>query len=375
MAWMKNSEAFFRVAALLVRGRVHFDFDGIPMRAEGLPIRKRMNLVRCGIDSVLRRNRLRSLPPLIQVEPTNLCNLECPLCPTGSKSMRRERGFMSLETFEKIMDDLGDVLITVYLFGYGEPFMNEDLPGMIKACTDRGILTLTSTNGHFLQTLDDALSVVDAGLTTLIVAVDGSTQEIYQSYRRSGDLGKATRCASLIEEAKVRRGSPFPYTALRSVVTRENESDLPNLERLACDLGVNMFTYKSLGCMTQSEEFGEYEPSAGNMRRFEYSGPSRITRPLVRCPFPFRQPSVFWDGTVVGSEHDYEKEMPFGRIGEKSFPEIWNGPQALRLRQSIREGRGRPAFCDACPHQDLSQRGVELSCRELRGASTAPRAS
>jgi len=219
------------------------------------------------------------------------------------------------------------------------------------------------------------LSVVDAGLTTLVIAIDGSTQEIYQSYRKSGDLRKAMRCASLMEEAKVCRGSPFPYTALRSVVTRENEQDLPNLERLARDLGMNMFTYKSLGCMTQSERFKEYEPSAGGMRRFEYSGPTRITRPLVQCPFPFRQPSVFWDGTVVGSEHDYEKEMPFGRIGEQSFSEIWNSPQALRLRRSIREGRGRPSFCDACPHQDRSQGGVELSCTELRGISTAPRAS
>jgi MoaA/NifB/PqqE/SkfB family radical SAM enzyme len=277
---------------------------------------------------------------------------------------------MSLETLHKILDDLADVLIAVYLFGYGEPFMNEDLPRMIEACTDRGILTLTSTNGHFVQTLDDALSVVDAGLTTLVIAIDGSTQEIYQSYRRSGDLGKAMRCASLIEEAKVCRGSPYPYTALRSVVTRENERDLPNLERLACDLGMNMFTYKSLGCMTNSERYGEYEPASGEMRRFEYAGPSRITGRLVRCPFPFRQPSVFWDGTVVGSEHDYEKEMAFGRIGEQSFSEIWNSPQALKLRRSIWEGRDRPSFCDACPLQDLSQRGVELSCTELRGIPT-----
>lgn len=366
MAWMKTSEALTKLAEILTQGRLSFNFDGIPMVAENLSLQKKMNLMRVGMDGLFQSNYAHGLPPIIQLELTNICNLRCPLCPTGSNSLERSKGFMSLETFRRILDDLGDVLIAVYLFCFGEPTMNKDLPKMIEECTARNILTLTSTNGHYLQTLDEALRVVDAGLTTLIIAIDGSTQEIYQRYRQGGDIEKVKRCTSLIEEAKVRRGSRFPYTAIRCVVTSKNREDLPNLEGLASKLGVNMFTYKSLGCLTHSDKFKDYEPSEKNMRRFEYSGSSGNSRRLTQCPFPFRQPIVFWDGTVVGCEYDHNLDMAFGKIGEQNFVDIWNSPNALKLRHSIRKEHNQPSFCCNCPYQNRVKEGTALWCKELQ---------
>jgi radical SAM protein with 4Fe4S-binding SPASM domain len=366
MSWMKISEAMTKMPELLFQGRIFYDFDGIPLIAERLSLTKRINLLKAGMDMALQSNWMRGLPSIIQVEPTNICNLECPLCPTGSGSLRRPKGFVPLEIFHRILHELGDVLMSVYLFCFGEPFMNRNLPRMIEACTVRDILTVTSTNGHFLQTPDEALRVVDSGLTTLIVAIDGSTQEIYQSYRKGGDLERVKRFTALIEEAKVRRGSKFPYTALRCVVTRGNQEDIPNIEGLARELGVNMFTCKTLGCLAHSERFKDFEPSQKGVRRFEYADSSRLTGSLIRCPFPFRQPIIFWDGTVVGCEYDQEGEMSFGKIGKQNFAEIWNSPKALKLRRSIREGGGRPLFCEDCPYRDRMKEGSEILCKELR---------
>jgi radical SAM protein with 4Fe4S-binding SPASM domain len=366
MAWMKTPEALTRLPEILIQGRLSFNFDGIPLIAERLSLQKKMNLMRVGMDGLFQSNYAHGLPPIIQVEPTNICNLKCPICPTGSNSLKRSKGFMSLGTFQRILDDLGDVLIAVYLFCFGEPFMNKDLPKMIEMCASRNILTLASTNGNYLQTLDEALRVVDAGLTTLIIAIDGSTQEIYQRYRQGGDIEKVKRCTSLIEEAKASRGSRFPYAAIRCVVTSENQEDLPNLERLARDLGVDMFTYKSLGCLTGSDKFKAYEPSEQSMRRFEYSGSSGNSRRLTQCPFPFRQPIVFWDGTVVGCEYDHDLDMAFGKIGERNFIDIWNSPNALKLRHSIRKEHNQPGFCCNCPYQNRAKEGTALYNKELR---------
>jgi MoaA/NifB/PqqE/SkfB family radical SAM enzyme len=141
--------------------------------AERLSFRQRMNLIKCGIDILLQLDRARGLPPTLIIETTNVCNLDCPLCPSGEGSMDRPRGLMSFDTFQEILDALGEVLIFVYLHCWGEPFLNKEMARMIEACTDRNILTLCSTNGHYLQTLDDALKVVDAGLTKMIIAMDG----------------------------------------------------------------------------------------------------------------------------------------------------------------------------------------------------------
>lgn len=295
-----------------------------------------------------------------------MCNLKCPLCPTGSGSSNRQKGFMTLDTFQHMLDELEKTLIAVYLYSYGEPFMNRNLPQMIEACTKRNILTLTTTNGHFIERSEDALEVVDAGLTTLIFAIDGSSQKIYEEYRKNGDLEKVKRSVTLIEEAKMQRGSHHPYTVVRSVVMRHNVDDLLNLENLARGLGVDMFTAKTVGCQPGSELYKDYEPVEKNMRRFRYDGDSKNRRSSVLCSFPFRQPTVFWDGTVVGTEHDYELELPLGKIGEQPFSKMWNGPNAIRLRRSIRQGRNMPQFCDACPHRDRIRSGVEIINKELR---------
>lgn len=370
MAWMKPIEALTKLPDLLIQRRSSFTFDGMPIVAERLPIRKRINLIRSGLDMIIRPDRSFGLPPIIQIEPTNICNLECPLCPTGSGALARPKGFMSIEMFQKILDELGEILVLVILYGWGEPFLNKEIPRMIKTCTDRNILTLMSTNGHYLQTMNDALRVVDAGLTTLIIAIDGSTQEIYNAYRKGGDVEKVKRCVTLIEKAKAQRRSQLPYTNLRLVVTDYNFKDLTNVERLACNLGVNMFSYKSVGSLTHSEKFRRYEPAEVGMRRYDYIGSSRRQGVLIQCPFPFRQPTIFWDGTVVGCEFDYGLQMPWGKIEEQSFKSIWNSSQAMKLRCFIRNGPDRPMFCSLCPYQDRVQDSNVLSCKELRSVTT-----
>ncbi len=144
---------------------------------------------------------------------------------------------MSRDTFDGILDELGDTLFLAYLYGWGEPFVNKNMKYMIKSCTDRGIHTLTSTNGHFLQTVEEAMEIVDAGLTVLIIAFDGSTQKIYESYRIGGSVEKVKRCAHNIEEAKKRLKSKTPYTNIRVVVTKKNQEDLENNERIAREVG------------------------------------------------------------------------------------------------------------------------------------------
>ena len=88
----------------------------------------------------------------------------------------------------------------------------------------------------------------------------------------------------------------------------------------------------------------------------------------VQCNFPWRQPTIFWDGTVVGCEFDYNLEAPFGKLGERPFMELWNSPRAVSLRRKIRRGPRRPGFCDLCPYTYRGRRGTVLVCKELRSA-------
>lgn len=366
MAWMKTPEAMLKLPEVFLRSRFAFTYDGIPLIAKHLSFKQKTNLLKLGLSSLMGINRSIGLPAVIQIEPTDICNLKCPLCPASEESTNPKRGFMSYEIFQKILEELGDVLIAAYLYSWGEPFLDKNIFRMIEACTVRNIQTLIPTNGQCLQTLEEALAVVDSGLKAIIIAIDGSTQDIYQVYRKGGDVEKVKRCAALIEEAKSKRKSPYPYTCMRTVITRHNQNDLPNIERLARNLGMNMFSTKTVGCKTQDNAFKDYEPTEEDLRRFEYKGDERRGKPPIQCIYPFRQPTIKWDGTVIACEFDYKLQSPWGKIGEQKFSQIWNSPQAQEIRQRIREGTAG-TFCEAhCPYQDRIHDSSYIQCKELR---------
>jgi len=280
--------------------------------------------------------------------------------------MVRKKGFMTMETFERIMEDLGGTLFMAILYGWGEPFLNRDLPRMIEACTKRNISTVTTTNGQHVQTLDEALAVVDAGLSGIIIALDGSTQEIYGMYRQSGDIEKVKRCATLIEEAKRKRGAQRPYTNIRGVVTRDNEHDLHNIERIARELKVNMVSFKDVGMTIHGNEYPGYLPEEHRLRRFAGRPVSGSGKPRFKCIHSFRNPMIFWDGTTAVCEFDKHADLPLGNIRETSFNSMWNTAPARAVRRYVHKTSGLAGHCRRCPLRNRVHYSVVVSCKELR---------
>src|SRR3954462_2903705 len=64
------------------------------------------------------RDRAPSMPEIVPIESTNICNAKCVFCPRDD--MHRKHGFMSFELFRKIVDECADLGIThVRMHNYG----------------------------------------------------------------------------------------------------------------------------------------------------------------------------------------------------------------------------------------------------------------
>src|SRR5262245_62921425 len=48
----------------------------------------------------------RGLPLIVSVEPTNACNMRCPMCPTGLGALQRPKGRMDVQGFARLLDQL-----------------------------------------------------------------------------------------------------------------------------------------------------------------------------------------------------------------------------------------------------------------------------
>src|SRR5688572_32858334 len=83
------------------------------------------------------RDRARSMPEIVQIESTNICNAKCVFCPRDD--MHRKQGVMSLELFKKIVDECATLGIThVRVHNYGEPFLDRHLTEKVRYAKAKG---------------------------------------------------------------------------------------------------------------------------------------------------------------------------------------------------------------------------------------------
>src|SRR4249920_3867195 len=129
------------------------------------------------------------MPFSISFEPTTSCNLRCPECPSGLRAFTRETGMLQEDFFRKTIDEMHQYLMYLIFYFQGEPYLNTKFLEMVKHASSKKIYTATSTNAHYLND-DAAKKTIESGLDRLIISIDGTTQEIYESYRVGGQLSK-----------------------------------------------------------------------------------------------------------------------------------------------------------------------------------------
>jgi len=337
---------------LLLRRGLEFQFDRIPMRADNLSPRKIRNLFRIGWNRVFMLGKARGHPYMAHISPAGLCNLRCDYCPVYDDE-QKGKGLLSFTAFQKFIDEAGDYLIYIILWGWGEPLLNPDFYRMVAYAKTKNILTVTSTNLNKFSR-EEAREMVSSGLDALIVALDGVTEETYARLRTGGSARRVIENTRIILEERDRAKTKTPVVNLRMVVSKENEHEVEPFRRLARSLGVDMVSFKAFS--TRQKGFADagvderYAPENEHFRWYRYLDGFMADRKHKKygCKFPWTKPTLFPDGTVLACEFDFRYEHVFGNINNQSFKEIWFGPKSREFRAQFKAGRDRFSFCRDC---------------------------
>ncbi len=167
----------------------------------------------------LKRPIQWGLPFSISVEPTTACNLRCPECPSGLRAFSRATGNLKEDFFRKIIGELGDQLFYFTFYFQGEPYINPQFLDMVAYANSRGIYTATSTNAHFLDD-KNAKATIESGLARLIISIDGTTQAVYEAYRKEGKLEKVLEGTRNIIKWKKKLQSKTPHVIFQFLVVK-----------------------------------------------------------------------------------------------------------------------------------------------------------
>ncbi|MEQ8702536.1 MAG: SPASM domain-containing protein [Phaeodactylibacter sp.] len=301
------------------------------------------------VTRLLRRPVQWGLPVTISVEPTTACNLRCPECPSGLRSFTRPTGNLRKDFFRQIIKELGEELIYLIFYFQGEPYINPDFLNMVEHADRQGIYTITSTNGHFLNK-ENARKTVASGLDRLIVSVDGTTQEVYENYRKAGNLETVLQGARNVIAAKREMGSSTPHVIFQFLVVRPNEHQIPEIYRLAKEIGVDEVRLKT----AQVYDYEQGNPLIPLNERYsryaqQEDGTYRVKNQLLNhCWKLWHACVITWDGLVVPCCFDKDAQHQLGDLKQTSFAELWQGEDYQQFRAQLLRGRDQIDICTNC---------------------------
>lgn len=340
-------------ARALATRTLEFEFSHMPFRIEDVPLRKLLTIMRTSVNTARRSPRVPSYPVQLHVETSATCGLHCPLCPTGAGETERANRVMPFPMFRKLIDEVGDHAVIALMWLWGEPFMNRKLCDMISYAHGKKMATFTSTNGQHMDSDEDADRLVASGLDNLIVSLDGGTQETYARYREGGNIGKVMRTLELIRRAKDRLGMETPLVNVQTVVTRENEHELPQVEQIARRYGANMLSkvVTRFPGFSTDEMRAHFTPDNPLYQgtRYDKADNSRMPIEEYQCPRPWNRMTVTVDGVLVPCEHDYNGRGSMGQAADgTSFMQVWRGAQAEAFRRRFLDDKSVFDFCRDC---------------------------
>lgn len=315
--------------------------------------RRAANLIKTGssflLSAALQKNILWGRPTVLTIEPTNLCNLRCPLCTTGNGEMERPGGRMTLNTFRNILDKMGKDIFFLLLYHQGEPYLNKDFLKFVKLAKQQNIYCTTSSNGHYFSE-ESIRATIDSGLDSMIVSIDGVTQETYARYRVQGSLEKVIRGSKLFMKIKKELKSKTPLIAWQFLVMKHNEHEIPAIKKLAKEAGVDRLLIKTIEVRNEQEAAG-WLPQNDKYRRYNFDGQHLQVKKSDKksCPRPWLSTLINWDGGVVPCCFDKNGHYVMGDINRaQTLDEIWRGKKFTQFRHTLSTNRKSIDMCRNC---------------------------
>ena len=310
--------------------------------------KKFVNFLKVRTSLAFGFSKVLGYPYNLIIEPTNFCNLNCPICPTGGGSSKRQKGYLSLENYKKIMGELKDYLLSVYLTNYGEPLLNKDLFNMISYNKVNGVKTVIATNGHFL-TKSNVKKILDSGLEDITVALDGIDQKTLVKYRKNANFKTVYNGIKHLVSERNKVHSNLKIH-LQFIVMKHNEDQIDNMREIVKKLGVDSLYIKTLW-VKEKKHIDLYLPHNKIYRRYLIEGGNLIWKGSHKkgCSKLWTESVINWNGNVVPCCYDFYENLAMGNVFENSFMNIWNGEKYIQLRKNVLNSKYSLLICKDCP--------------------------
>ena len=308
------------------------------------------NILLAETELRLKRTVLRAHPYYYLIDICNVCNLRCPLCPTGNDTLGACRGSCAFDEYRQILDRVKRYALVVSLYNHGEPFLNKDIFEIIEYTAHNNITTQVSSNFNWPDPRRSRGPSCARDWSTSRSPSTASPRRATASIASAATSPRSSRtCRPCSPRGRTLR-SKTPFVEWQFVVFKHNEHEIEQARELAARWGVDLIRFVAPGIQPESMGdrdlrdkwmpkdplFLERDPAIAAERGYLYDR---------TCFYLYRSMAIYHGGGVTPCCFTHERRHDFGNILEHSVrgdleqPSLSLGANAVQ--QPARAGRAR----------------------------------
>jgi len=279
----------------------NYDYAIIAIENKAIAIDVKNFLMSYGIPENKIIHNVHYILSSINIEASTLCQLNCKTCYMRKfNSGTVGKGYLKISDFKNFV--LAHKYITkIELANSGEIFLNPDLVDILK-CAFENKVELTANNGvNFNTTSNEAIeALVVYSFKSMVIAIDGASQEIYSKYRRNGNFDIVISNIKKLNHFKNKYNTQYPKLYWQYILMEHNENDVSKAKDLAKELGMEIYfklTWDG-GYIPKNIDMLKKETGLQYLTRKEMLEDRKIA--YHACHQLWESPQINYDGRLLG---------------------------------------------------------------------------
>ena len=265
----------------------------------------------------------------IYIEITNVCNLKCKFCP----ETKRNKAFMEVEEFEKIISQIHNYTNLVCLHVKGEPLLHPELEEFLKILEKYNLKANITTNGTLIKEKLDIIKKSNA-----IRQINFSIHSIMQNENLTEQyLQDVLSSVDKLENIII----SYRLWNLQTIKENDiNENIIKTIE--------NYYNISNLKQQLTENEFVKIKNNLFINQDTEFTWPDMAKDAIIengRCLALKEQIAIIVDGTVIPCCLDNNGDIPLGNILNETIEDILQKPISITIKKNF---ENNIITCDLC---------------------------
>ncbi len=315
------------------------------------------------------------------LELTNICNLDCDFC--ANRFITRKKGMMDLDFAKRIIKEVRETgfcdEITTNVMG--EPLLYKGIFELLRYAKELKQNIVLITNGEKLDK-DTALKLFEYPPAQFSISYHSGSEKSYRHKNSPSTYEQYRNQIFDFVELKYKLKSKAPiYLQVISTYSMphdkfrilEDEQEMCLFNKEWVDFANRIKRKYKISCHTPHSIY----PGANmllpgfyiNLYFFYHlwlkdlspAGTKVIPSQKSRCSWPFIQCNVLWNGDLTLCCTDYNGDLVYGNVRDKSIIEAFNCDKINKIRKSFAEAKNIPERCAYCSGKLVDSHGLDYN--------------